>query len=162
MSCTMVACLTTVPPGQILGTPGQVHLVSKPKVSDWTEDLFDAIEAGDVPQVEAVLNRGQDPDCVLIDSALCAAVQNNHYPVVRKLLKGQSRCQFCTSWSPRAFADCRYSRCRGVRQAPIGTVPQIQIYATALEPEMGLYTWRLCTETPSLQTCSSRMEQARY
>ena len=77
-----------------LGYPGQVHLVSKPKVSDWTQDLFDAIEAGDVPQVEAVLNRGQDPDCVLIDSALCAAVQNNHYPVVRKLLKAKADVNF--------------------------------------------------------------------
>ncbi len=77
-----------------LGYPGQVHLVSKPKVSDWTEDLFDAIEAGDVPQVEAVLNRGQDPDCVRIDSALSAAVQNNHYPVVRKLLKAKADVNF--------------------------------------------------------------------
>lgn len=77
-----------------LGYPGQVHLVSKPKVSDWTEDLFDAIEAGDVPQVEAVLNRGQDPDCVRIYSALCAAVQNNHYPVVRKLLKAKADVNF--------------------------------------------------------------------
>lgn len=73
-----------------LGYPSQVHLVSKPKVSDWTEDLFDAIEAGDVPQVKAVLHRGQNPDCVLIDSAVCAAVENNHYHVVRTLLKAKA------------------------------------------------------------------------
>ena len=59
-----------------LGYPRQVHLVSKPKVSDWTVDLFVAMEAANVPQVEAVLNRGQDPDCVLLDSALCAAIHN--------------------------------------------------------------------------------------
>ena len=73
-----------------LGFPKQVQLVCRPKSLEWTEDLFEAVEAGSVQQVQDVLCMGQDPDCTMVDSALCTAIQHNHYPVVRILIKARA------------------------------------------------------------------------
>lgn len=77
-----------------LGRPPVVQLVKKPKVSEWTDDLFQAVEAGDLPAVEHWLKMGQDPNSTLIDSVLCAAIRQHHFQVARLLIKAQANVDY--------------------------------------------------------------------
>ena len=53
-----------------------------------------AFEDGDVQDVVHWLKMGQDPNCTLIDSALCLAAKHGQRQVVRTLLKGQADVNF--------------------------------------------------------------------
>ena len=77
-----------------LGRPSLVQLVIKPKALTWTEELFGAIEAGNVQEVKKWLAMGQDPDCTMIDSALNLAVRQNHFPVVQTLVKARANVNY--------------------------------------------------------------------
>ena len=83
-----------------LGYPNLVHLVVKPKVLDWTENLFDAIEDGNVQDVQKFLKMGQDPDCTMMDSALCAAAERNHYPIVELLIRAGANVNYIPMGRP--------------------------------------------------------------
>ena len=73
-----------------LGQPLEVQVIRKPKVLEWTEDLFAAVEAQDVAEVMRYLKQGQDPKCILRDSILCCAVETGCVGIVQILLKGQA------------------------------------------------------------------------
>eukprot|EP00438_Fugacium_kawagutii_P022238 Skav229662 [mRNA] locus=scaffold1030:107154:109679:+ [translate_table: standard] len=73
-----------------LGRPCQVQIVKKPKTLDWTEEIFGAVESGDVAAVKKFLQLGQDPNCILRQSILGFAVQSGSFGAVRTLLAGQA------------------------------------------------------------------------
>ena len=75
-------------------------MVVKPKVVDWTENLFDAIEDGNVQEVQKWLKMGQDPDCTMIDSALCAATERNHESVVELLIRAGANVNYIPMGRP--------------------------------------------------------------
>lgn len=77
-----------------VGYPKHVQLLKKPKVLHWTQDFFEAIEAGDVLAVQQWLKMGQDPDSTVIDSALSMAVQHCHYPIVHTVISGQANVNY--------------------------------------------------------------------
>eukprot|EP00435_Cladocopium_sp_Y103_P008302 s3962_g2.t1 len=77
-----------------LGCPKHVELLRKPKVLDWTQEFFEAIEAGDVLAVLRWLKMGQDPNSTVIDSALSTAVRHCHYSVVHTLIKAQANVNY--------------------------------------------------------------------
>ena len=77
-----------------LGCPKHVELLRKPKVLDWTQEFFEAVEAGDLLSVMLWLKMGQDPDSTIIDSALSTAVRHCHYPIVHTLIKGQANVNY--------------------------------------------------------------------
>ena len=83
-----------------LGYPDLVHLVVKPTVLDWTENLFDAIEDGNFQDVERWLSMGQDPDCTMIDSALCAAAERNQHAIVQLLIKARANVNYIPMGRP--------------------------------------------------------------
>ena len=83
-----------------LGFPKQVQLVRRPTSLEWTEDLFEAVEAGSYMQVQEVLTMGQDPNCIIVDSALCTAIQHNHYHVVWVLIKARADINYIPSGRP--------------------------------------------------------------
>ena len=73
-----------------LGQPLEVQVIRKPKVLEWTEDLFAAVEAQDAAGVMCYLKQGQDPNCILRDSILCCAVETGCVGIVKNLLTGQA------------------------------------------------------------------------
>ena len=88
-----------------LGCPKHVELLRKPKVLDWTQEFFEAVEAGDLLSVQQWLKMGQDPDSTVIDSALSTAVRHCHYPIALH-----------TAWLRRAFAQGRDAWCWVLRR----------------------------------------------
>ena len=79
---------------QDLGCPSRVTMVKKPKVLDWADDLFHAIEKDDVDAVKGILKMGQDPNTTIINSALGTAVQQRYLPIVRMLVKAQANVNY--------------------------------------------------------------------
>eukprot|EP00438_Fugacium_kawagutii_P013857 Skav234041 [mRNA] locus=scaffold461:3439:5826:+ [translate_table: standard] len=77
-----------------MGCPHVVQIVCKPVVLDWTEEIFDAVANNDVAYVQECLERGQDPNCVILDSLLCAAIEQGSLPIVRLLVKGGANVNF--------------------------------------------------------------------
>lgn len=71
-----------------LGSPPCVSIVSKQVTRHLTEDLFQAIEAGDAEGVRALLLEGQDPTCFVLESALNIAVVRGQIDIVGLLLRG--------------------------------------------------------------------------
>ena len=71
-----------------LGCPRCVSIVSKQVTRHQTEDLFEAIEAGDAEGVRALLLDGQDPSCMIVETALNIAVVRGHTEIVGVLLRG--------------------------------------------------------------------------
>jgi len=71
-----------------LGCPRCVSIVSKQVTRHQTEDLFEAIEAGDAEGVRALLLDGQDPSCMIVETALNIAVVRGHKEIVGVLLRG--------------------------------------------------------------------------
>jgi hypothetical protein len=69
------------------GCPDSVFLVKKPFSLAWTEDLFMAIENKQTSEIYEVLHRGQDPNCVLQESALTHAVVQGNVCAVQILLR---------------------------------------------------------------------------
>lgn len=75
--CLVSAELTWVD----LGCPDAVQIIHKPIVRDWTEEIFDAVAENNVDKVEKCLEKGQDPNCLIIDSVLCAAIERGSLPI---------------------------------------------------------------------------------
>lgn len=73
-----------------IGCPDAWQVVQTPQVTRFTEDLFAAIEAFNVHQVHALLEMGQDPNCVMIGSAFHEAVEGGSVPIVELLIKGNA------------------------------------------------------------------------
>ena len=71
-----------------LGCPRCVSIVSKQVTRHLTEDVFEAVEAGDAQGVRALLLDGQDPTCIVVESALNIAVVRGHQEIVDVLLRG--------------------------------------------------------------------------
>ena len=71
-----------------LGCPRCVSIVSKQVTRHQTEDFFEAIEAGDAEGVRALLLDGQDPSCMIVETALNIAVVRGHKEIVGVLLRG--------------------------------------------------------------------------
>jgi len=69
------------------GCPDSVFVVKKPFSLAWTEDLFMAIENKQTSEIYEVLQRGQDPNCVLQESALTHAVVQGNVCAVQILLR---------------------------------------------------------------------------
>ena len=66
-----------------LSCPLVVRVVCKPTVQDWTQDMFQAVDGHDLAGVRWCLDQGQDPNCVMIDSVLCKAVEKDDVPIVQ-------------------------------------------------------------------------------
>ena len=96
-----------------LGYPSVVYMVVKPKVVDWTENLFDAIEDGNVQEVQKWLKMGQDPDCTMIDSALCAATERNHESVVELLIRAGANVNYIPMGRPGPLQTAVISNAEG-------------------------------------------------
>eukprot|EP00438_Fugacium_kawagutii_P009986 Skav234405 [mRNA] locus=scaffold873:368159:373264:+ [translate_table: standard] len=77
-----------------LDHPSQVLLVLKPVTLSFTEALFEAIEASDLPGVRDILSQGQDPNCVLVDAALTFACLYSSREIVQSLLLGNANPDF--------------------------------------------------------------------
>ena len=71
-----------------LGCPRCVSIVSKQVTRHQTKDLFEAIEAGDAEGVRALLLDGQNPSCMIVETALNIAVVRGHKEIVGVLLRG--------------------------------------------------------------------------
>ena len=71
-----------------LGSPRCVSIVTKQLTRHLTEDLFGAIEDGDPEGVRTLLLDGQDPTCMVVESALNIAVVRGHAAIVGVLLRG--------------------------------------------------------------------------
>ena len=56
--------------------------------------MFEAIEVGDTQRVQAILTDGQDPNCVLLDSALVFAISTSCCDLVQVLLRGNASPDF--------------------------------------------------------------------
>ena len=69
-------------------------MVKKPKVVDWADDLFHAIEKDDVGAVKEILKMGEDPDATIINSALGTAVQQRNLPILRMLVRAQANVNY--------------------------------------------------------------------
>ena len=70
------------------GSPNPVHIVRKARSLAWTEDLFTAIWNREIAHTRRILSWGQDPNCMLQNSALIHAVVHQNIGAVAMLLKG--------------------------------------------------------------------------
>lgn len=77
-----------------LGCPANLQVIQKPQVWHLSEDLFAAIEEGDVAGVQSILSAGQDPNTVLQLPAIHHAVRFGSPLAVDLLLKGQANPNF--------------------------------------------------------------------
>ena len=77
-----------------LGQPPSVPILLKSKTFEFTEDLFSAIESMDVLRVLQVLEHGQDPNCVLLETALTRAASVGNAQIVHLLLKAKADVNF--------------------------------------------------------------------
>lgn len=60
--------------GMIASVLTNVSVVKKPRGLEWTQDVFEAVDSGAEEGLRQCLILGQDPDCVLQQSALICAI----------------------------------------------------------------------------------------
>ena len=79
---------------QDLGHPSKVQVVKKPTTLEHTEEIFEAVASCDVERAKDLLKKGQDPNCVLVESILTKATQHRSVALVNLLLKGGANVNF--------------------------------------------------------------------
>eukprot|EP00435_Cladocopium_sp_Y103_P017516 s1987_g4.t1 len=82
------------------GRPSCVSIVRKPFTLAETENLFAAIEQENLECIRECLREGQDPNCVLQESALTHAVVHNNASAVEVLLQAGAVCNFIPPGKP--------------------------------------------------------------
>lgn len=141
-----------------------VQIVEGAVVLDWAEEIFDAIFANDVAEAKQFLEKGQDPNCIILDSLLCAAIEHRALPMVKILIKGGAQvdlaavvhdAEACASvlLGSRANPDLRDNA--GTYNAPLHLATRMKLFWQVLYSQLW---WMVVVPSLSLLcTCTMKL-----